>query len=90
MHREHADDLELSLFDLDAHDVGDYCDAFYFFADVIDVNFDGSGSGRRHAVVGDLLMNGADQVRRLGVFDLESEIAFGVGFGAAGFFHALA
>ena len=36
------------------------------------------------------LMNGADQVRRLGIVELEGEIAFGVGFGAAGFFHPLA
>ena len=38
---------------------------------------------------GDLLMNGADQVRRLGVVEFEGESGPGVGFGAAGFFHAL-
>ena len=41
-------------------------------------------------MVSDFLMNGADQVRTLGVVELEAEIAFGVGLGASGFFHALA
>ncbi len=40
-------------------------------------------------MVGDLLMDGADQMRRLGVVEFEAEVALGVGFGAAGFFHAL-
>ena len=41
-------------------------------------------------MVGDVLMDGANQVRGLRVVELEAELAFGVGLGAAGFFHALA
>jgi hypothetical protein len=35
-------------------------------------------------------MNGADQVRRFVVVQLETELALGVGLGAAGFVHTLA
>ena len=90
LHGEGAHDLELSLFDLHAHDVGDDFDAVDFLADVVDFDLDGRRARRGHAVVGDFLMNGADQVRALRVVELEAEIAFGVGFGASGFFHALA
>jgi hypothetical protein len=41
-------------------------------------------------VVGDFLMDDADEMGTVGAVELESEIAFGVGLGAAGFFHALA
>ena len=87
-HREGAFDLELSLTGLKAHDVGDDLDAFDFLADIVDFDRDGSRSRRGHSVIGDFLMNHADQVRALGV-ELETEITFGVGSGAAGFFHAL-
>ena len=60
-----------------------------FLADVVDFDLDRRGSGRGHAVIGDFLMDDADEVRALGI-ELETEIAFGVGLGAAGFFHALA
>ena len=90
LHVELADDLELSLLDLDAHDVDDHFDALDLFRDVIDFDFDGSGAGRGDAVVGDVLMDGADQMGRLGVVELEGEVALSVGFGAAGFLHALA
>jgi hypothetical protein len=39
-------------------------------------------------VIGDFLMDYADQMGALG-FEFEAEMAFGVGLGAAGFFHAL-
>ncbi len=39
-------------------------------------------------MVGNILMDGADQVRGLSVVELETELAVGVGFGAAGLFHA--
>ena len=60
-----------------------------FLADVVDFNLDRSGSRRRHAVIGDVLVDDADEVRSLSV-EFEGEIAFGVGLGAPGFFHALA
>jgi len=40
-------------------------------------------------MVGDSLVNGADQVRGLRVVEFQSEVALGVGLGARGFFHAL-
>jgi len=40
-------------------------------------------------MVGNALMDGADQVRRLRVVELETELALGIGLGAAGFFHPL-
>ena len=70
--------------------LGNHEDAVDFFADVIHFEFDGSGSGRRHAVVSDVLMNGADEMWSLRVFELEAEVSVGVGLGAAAFFHALA
>ena len=41
-------------------------------------------------MVGNSLVNGANQMRRLGVVDGETEFAFGIGFRVPGFFHALA
>ena len=40
-------------------------------------------------MVGDVLMDSADQVRGLRIVQLETELALGVGFGATGFFHTL-
>ena len=40
-------------------------------------------------MVGDAVVNGADQVRRLRVVELEGEVAFCVRLGARRFFHAL-
>ena len=59
-------------------------------ADVVDLDLDRSRSGRRHAVIGDFLMDYANQMRALSIVEFEAEMAFGVGLGAAGFFHALA
>ena len=89
LHGEGAHDFQLSLLDLNPHDVGDDLDAVNFLAHVVDFDLDGRGSRRGHAVIGDALVNGADQVGALGVVEFEGEIAFGVGLGAAGFFHAL-
>ena len=41
-------------------------------------------------MVSNFLMNHAYKMRRLGVVELEGKVAFGVGLGAAGLFHALA
>ena len=41
-------------------------------------------------MIGNVLMDGANQMRSLCVVELETELAFGIRFGAAGFFHALA
>ncbi len=41
-------------------------------------------------MVGNSLVNGANQMRRLRVVDGETEFAFGIGFRAPRFFHALA
>jgi hypothetical protein len=40
-------------------------------------------------VIGDILMDGAHQMRGLGIVELESELAFGVRLGASGLFHPL-
>ena len=88
LHGEGALDLELSSTGLEAHDVGDDFDAIDFLTDVVDFDFDRSGSRRGHAVIGDFLMDDADEVRALAV-KFETEVAFGVGLGASGFFHAL-
>jgi hypothetical protein len=40
-------------------------------------------------MVGDVLMDSTDQVRGLRVVQLETELALGVGFGAASLFHPL-
>ena len=61
-----------------------------FLADVVDFDLDRSGSRRGHAVIRDFLVDDADQMRALRVVELETEVAFGVGLGASGFFHALA
>ena len=66
-------DFELALFHFDAHDVGDHFDAVDLFGDVMNGHFHGSGSGRRHAVISNFLVDGADQVRGLRVVKLESE-----------------
>jgi hypothetical protein len=41
-------------------------------------------------MVRNALMDGAHEVRRFVVVEFETELAFGVGLGAAGFVHALA
>ena len=87
-HSESTFDLKLSLTGLEAHDVGDDFDAFDFLANVIHFDFHRSGSWRRHTVIGDFLVDYADEMWALGV-EFEREIALGIGLGASGFFHAL-
>src|SRR5208282_4886518 len=89
LHSKGAHDIEFSRLGLNAHDVGYNRDSFDLLAYVVDLQFDRRGAWRRHAVVGHVLMNGADQVRRLRVVEFETELTFGIGLGASGFFHAL-
>jgi len=60
LHRECPHDFQLSLLNLHAHNVGDHGDAVDLFANIVDFEFHRSGSRRRHAMVGDVLMDGAD------------------------------
>jgi hypothetical protein len=60
LHSEFAGHGDLALRGLDAHDVGDHLDAVNFFRDVIHFDRYRRGSRRRHAVIGDILMDGAN------------------------------
>ena len=87
-HGESALDLELALSGLEAHDVGDDLNTFDLLADIVDFDFHRGCSRRSHAVIGDFLMDDADEVWALGI-ELEAEVALRIGLGASGFFHAL-
>ena len=63
LHGESTLDLQLSLSSLEAHDVGDDFDALNLLADVVDLDFDGRGSRRGHAVIRDFLMDHANEMR---------------------------
>ena len=90
LHSKLPRDCHLALRRLDTHDVSDHGNAVNFFCDVVDFERDGRSSGRCHAVIGDVLMNGANQVRGVGILEFETELAFGIGLGTTGFFHTLA
>src|SRR5580658_6115655 len=75
---------------LDAHDISDHRDSVDFLADIIDFDFHRRRSWRRHAVIGNVLMNGAHEMWSLRVFQFETEFTPGVSLGTASFLHALA
>ena len=56
---------KLSLGGLKAHDVGDDFNALHLLAGVVDFDFDRGGSRRRHAVIGDFLVDDANEMRTL-------------------------
>jgi hypothetical protein len=74
---------------LHVHDVGNYGDAIDLLGDIVNLNLDRSRARRGHAVVSDFLMDDADEVGRLAVIHLKTEIAIAICLGVASFFHAL-
>src|SRR6266852_6014844 len=89
VHREQACALQLVSLGLKAHDVGGDTDALNFFGYIEDLQLYGVRSRGRHAVIGDALVNGANQMRTC-VGKFEAEVAARVCFGASRFLHPLA
>ena len=85
---EQAHALHGSAVGLEANDVGGHAEVGDFGRDVIDLNVGRVNAGRRHLVIINSLMDGADKVRT-GYGDFEAEFSVAVGLGAAGYVHAV-
>ena len=86
---EEADALHGSGVGLKADDIGGDAEAGNFRRDVVDVHVDGVGAGRGHLVIGDALMDGADEVGTGRSVEGEAEFAGAVGLGGGGNIHAV-
>ena len=85
---EEAHPLHGSAVGLEANDVGGHAEIGDFGRHVIDVHIGRVDAGRRHLMIGNSLMNGADEVRP-GHGDFEAEFSVAVDLGAAGHVHAV-
>ena len=86
---EQAHALHRAVVGLEAHDVGGHAERRDFGRDVIDLDVDRIDAGRRHLVISDSLMDGADQVRPGAAGESEAEFAAAVGLGVGGDVHAV-
>ena len=88
---EQADALQAARVGLEAGDIGGEREAIDFLRDVVDLDLNRVRAGRGELVIGDSLMDGADEMRTSGAIagvELETELAGGVSLGAAGNVHA--
>jgi hypothetical protein len=88
-HREQALGAQLSALGLKAQHVGGHAEVGDFPGNVIHLDFDRVGAGRGHLVIGDALVDSADQVRAAAVGELETEFSGAVRLGLGGDFHAV-
>ena len=85
---EQAHALHRAVVSLEAKNVGGDAESGDFLRDVVDIQIDGVGAGRRHLVIGNSLMDSANQVRARASCDGEAELPARVDLGAAGDIHA--
>jgi hypothetical protein len=85
---EEAHTLHGSTVSLKANHVGGHAKAGDLGRDVVNVHVGRVDARRRHLMIGDSLMDGADEVRSGGSGELEAEFASAVGLGGSGHVHA--
>ena len=86
---EQAYALHRSAVGLEAQDVGSHAQAADFCRNVIHLDVNRVSAGRRHLMISNSLMNGADEVRLGSAGEFEAEFSVAVGLGAASNVHTV-
>src|SRR5208283_4483042 len=86
---EEAHALHRSAVGLEADDVGGHAEIGDFGRDIIDLDVGRVDTGRGHLMIGNSLMDGADEVRTGSAGEFEAEFSAAVGLGVGGDIHAV-